>query len=57
MKKRVFEFWAIDKNGNKWNENVITKSRRKTKVKALITQKYNIDIEQCEDFGIREVSE
>jgi len=57
MAKRTFEFWAIDKNGDKWNEYVTTKSSRKTKVKALIAQKYKIDIEQCKDFGIREVTE
>ena len=55
MAKRTFEFWAIDKNGGKWNEYVTTKSSRKTKVKAFISQKYKIDIEQCQEFGLREV--
>ena len=59
-KRVVFPFEKldnIDKNGDKWNEYVTTKSSRKTKVKALITQKYKIDIEQCKDFGLREVTE
>ena len=55
MAKRTFEFWAIDKNGSKWNEYVTTKSSRKTKVKAFIGKKYKIDIEQCQEFGLREV--
>ena len=55
MAKRTFEFWAIDKNGRKWNEYVTTKSSRKTKVKAFIGKKYKIDIEQCQEFGLREV--
>lgn len=57
MAKRTFEFWAIDKNGGKWHEYVTTKKSRKTKVKAFISQKYKIDIEQCKDFGLREVTE
>ena len=57
MAKRTFEFWAIDKNGHKWNEYVTTKSSRNTKVKALIAKKYKIDIDQCNDFGMREITE
>lgn len=55
--KNTFEFWAIDKDGQKWNEFVTTKSSRQTKVKALITKKYNLDIDKCQDFGIRNVTE
>ena len=41
---RVFEFWAIDEKGNKWNEYVQSKSRRSNKVKEVISKKFNIDI-------------
>lgn len=56
-KKRTFEFWAIDKDGCKWNEYVTTKSSRASKVKRLITQKYGIDITQCQDFGMRDITD
>lgn len=54
---RTFEFWAIDKNGQKWNEYVHTKSSRNSKVRKLIAEKYKIDIEKCQDFGMREIFE
>jgi hypothetical protein len=55
-KKNTFEFWAIDEKGCKWNECVTTKSSRASKVKKLITQKYGINIEKCQDFGMREIN-
>ena len=54
-KARTFEFWAIDKNGVKWNEYIESSSVRNSKIKALITAKFGIEIDKCKDFGMRQI--
>ena len=51
--KRTVEFWAIDKDGNKYNEYIKTKLANKKKIKLLIEQKYKFKISECIDFGFR----
>ena len=52
---RIFEWWAIDKHGQKHHEYHKTSTRRESKVKKQIQRKYKIDLTKCQDFGIKEV--
>lgn len=54
MAKKTFEWWAIDKNKNKYHEYETSKHSRVNKVKKIIEVKYNFKIDECIDFGIRE---
>lgn len=49
--KRIIEFWAIDKDGNKYNELLHTKRANKTKIKLLIEKLYKFKVSECQDFG------
>ncbi len=50
----IYEYWAIDKDGNKHNATVKSKSTRPPKkVRRDIQQKVKFDIGQCKDFGFR----
>ena len=51
----IFEFWAIDKDGQKYHEYIKTKSSRNSKVEKVISKKYNINIDDCLHFGMRQV--
>ena len=53
-KKRIFEFWCIEEDGTKHHEYIETNSVRRSKVKKFIEKKFNINIETCLDFGIRQ---
>jgi len=52
---RTFEWWAIDKYGDKHHEHHQTATRRQSKIKSQIQRKYKIDLTKCKDFGMREV--
>ena len=56
MAKITYEFWAISESGDKYHEYITTKSSRESKVKTQITEKYNLDISKCRDFGIRKIN-
>lgn len=49
-----FEYWGIDKNGDKFHDNISVKSRRSSKAKKLIEAKEKILISECKDFGVRQ---
>ncbi len=49
----TYEYWAIDKDGNKHHETIKSKSTRNSKVKKEIQAKVKFDISQCLDFGFR----
>lgn len=53
LQKRMWEFWAVDKNGDKYHEYIESKSGRKSKVKKIIEAKYKFNISECIDFGMR----
>ncbi|MGK0174053.1 MAG: hypothetical protein ACI9AT_000416 [Ulvibacter sp.] len=55
MARKTFEWWAIDKHGNKYHEYETPKSSRTSKVKSMIEKKYGFNILECLDFGIRQV--
>lgn len=52
----VYEWWAIDENGNKYNDSFPTKSSRSSKVKKEIEKKYKINIDKCKEFGLRKIN-
>jgi hypothetical protein len=51
----MWEYWAIDKDGNKYHETVKTKSNRNSKVRAIIQTKVSFNIDECLDFGFRKL--
>ena len=56
MAKTTYEFWAISENGDKYHEHITTKSGRASKIKTQISERYNLDIPKCKDFGIRKIN-
>jgi len=56
-KLRTYEFWAIDEYGKKYNDYIQTKHARNSKIKKKIEEKYQINIEKCQDFGMRDMTE
>ena len=53
----TYEYWAVDKDGNKYHETFKTKSTRNSKVKAVIQSKVTFKIEECLDFGFRQLND
>jgi hypothetical protein len=50
-----WEFWAIDENGQKYNDVVKTKLNRAVKIRNIISKVYKINIDKCIDFGMRKL--
>ncbi|PCI96628.1 MAG: hypothetical protein COB15_09580 [Flavobacteriales bacterium] len=52
-KKKTFEWWAVDKDGNKYHEYHTTKRARKGKAQLEIEAEYGFKVSECIDFDIR----
>lgn len=51
----MWEYWAVDKDGNKYHETIKTKRNTNSKVRAAIQTKVSFNIEECLDFGFRKL--